>query len=67
MALTQSNALAGILAVAVIFKRLGTLLGEELADSVIDSINLLPKLLVTGLPPTLEYSAAIVLQVLYSV
>lgn len=60
MALTQSNALAGILAVAVIFKRLGTLLGEELADSVIDSINLLPKLLVTGLPPTLEYSAAIV-------
>jgi len=60
MALTQSNALAGTLAISVIFKRLATLIGEQLTEIVIDSINIFPHIMATNLPPTFAYSAGII-------
>ena len=55
MSLTQSNFLAGTFALSVIFRRLGDVLGDELAKNVIQSINFLPYLLATGLPPVFTY------------
>lgn len=55
MSLTQSNFLAGTFALSVIFRRLGDVLGEELAKNVIQSINFLPYLLAMGLPPVFSY------------
>lgn len=55
MSLTQSNFLAGTFALSVIFRRLGDVLGEELANNVIQSINFLPYLLAMGLPPVFSY------------
>lgn len=55
MSLTQSNFLTGTFALSVIFRRLGDVLGEELAKNVIESINFLPYLLAMGLPPVFSY------------
>lgn len=55
MSLTQSNFLAGTFALSVIFRRLGDVLGDELAKNVIQSINFLPYLLAMGLPPVFTY------------
>lgn len=55
MSLTQSNFLTGSFALAVIFRRLGDVLGEELAKNVIESLNFLPYILATGLPPAFSY------------
>ena len=55
MSLTQSNFLTGTLALSVMFQRLGDVLGEELAENVIQSLNFLPYLLAFGLPPVFSY------------
>ena len=55
MSLTQSNFLTGAFALAVIFRRIGDILGDELAESVIQSLNILPYLIAMGLPPVFSY------------
>lgn len=55
MSLTQSNFLTGSFALAVIFERLGNILGDELAENVIQSLNFLPYLIALGLPPVFSY------------
>lgn len=55
MSLTQSNFLTGTLALSVIFQRLGDVLGEKLAENVIQSLNFPQYLLAMGLPPVFSY------------
>lgn len=55
MSLTQSNFLAGSFALSVIFKRLGDILGDELANSFKESISIVWYILAQGLPPAFSY------------
>lgn len=60
MSLTESNTLAGALAVSVITKRLSTILGEQLANNVIEQLQQIPNAIISGLPPTLAYIAGFI-------
>lgn len=60
MSLTESNTLAGALAISVITKRLSTILGEQLTNSVIEHLQQIPNAIISGLPPILAYIAGFI-------
>lgn len=60
MALTQSNTLTGAFAISVIIQRLSTLLGEKLANTVIEKLTIFPNIILKGIPPTLGYVAGFI-------